>query len=285
MNLKLAEYVTTRILTCMAAAIGCLMGLTAQAQTTPARLPTTVSSSDATAAAKAVLADKTHVKLSFLPVDAREFARIAGPRLTQKGQESHTLNGTLTDQSGVGVPVSVLWQNPGLTTITVQNVSPKKVSFDGSSSTSTSAVTPADQDLIESLTDDYPDAFFFAVSNGAAVRFLGSRFRTDDGATKNYQGPWYTIYQKVAPVPGSNAVIQKLYFFDSSTGLLDRVTYQAASGNGQVQTQYSGWRSISGQMVPGKIVRTNASGVEFTLTISQASFGAANSVGAFQQKK
>jgi hypothetical protein len=53
---------------------------------------------------------------------------------------------------------------------------------------------------------------------GKPVRFLGDRFRLDDGAAANYTGPYYDIYQITEPQFDANnnrkeTVQEKLYFF------------------------------------------------------------------------
>jgi hypothetical protein len=96
-----------------------------------------------------------------------------------------------------------------------------------------------------------------AVLRGAAPRIVGRRFREDDGRTPNYKGPWHDIYEIAVPSPDhSRKHIQKMFYFDSTTGQIARVRYKSQRGGVLVETRWSGWQLVGGQPVPGSVIRT-----------------------------
>jgi hypothetical protein len=85
-----------------------------------------------------------------------------------------------------------------------------------------SVLSDSDLGILESLANDSGEAFLYAYMHGHAQRFLGGRFRTDNGKTANYAGPWYDIYESVAPDKAATLVLpatQKFYHFDSISKL------------------------------------------------------------------
>lgn len=222
----------------------------------------------------------THVSLRMLPPDVQIYAAAIGSRLTSTGAEQTTMTGTYADKDGT-VPMTLVWQNPGKVQVRLQSSKAAILTWDGSAAgiKSSAGVSAVQNDLIETLTDDYPDSFFFNLRT-AAYRLLGSRARTDDGQTPGYTGPYYDICEKVGPAPSSKVMNRKLYFFDSTTGLLSLVKYQTASGV-PIEVVYSNWIVSNGQRTPGTIERRSAGTVEFTITLGPPALAAANSNSVF----
>ena len=141
------------------------------------------------------------------------------------------------------------------------------------------SVAAPDLELLESLVNDSPETFLYGFSQGAGYRFLGARFRTDDGKTSNYQGPLYDIYEVVAPVPvaAGNPSRQKLVYFDSRTKLLAQSRYLIQRGGAKVSvsTEYGGWTNSGGQAFAGQIVRKEDGVVVFRFKITSATVGPA----------
>ncbi len=113
----------------------------------------------------------THLKVGALPPDVRLYANAIGSRLTAPGLEQTTMTGTYTDNNGT-VPLTLVWQNPGKVQVTLGSGATTVLSFVSAAAGAAGATSAAYQDLLETLTDDYPDAFFFNVGS-AAYRFSG----------------------------------------------------------------------------------------------------------------
>jgi hypothetical protein len=142
-----------------------------------------------------------------------------------------------------------------------------------------------DLDILESILDDSAESFLYGLVNGRANRFLGGRFRTDNGKTANYQGPYYDVYETIAPVKAarSNAPRHKLYYFDSQTKLLMKTRYVISreSATAEVLTEFTDWTTTAGQAYPGHIVRKENGSVVFSFDLSSASAGPSANAGLF----
>ena len=138
--------------------------------------------------------------------------------------------------------------------------------------------------LAESLLDDSVEQFFAAVDRGDAVRLLGRRYRTDDGSTLAYAGPWHDIYELHWRGRDGQAASQRIkqFYFDSQTGYLARVRYPSSAG--AVETQLSDWRQVNGQALAGRIVRIVAGVTQWTFTADTLTLGADQNDGHFSSK-
>jgi hypothetical protein len=198
-----------------------------------------------------------------------------GNRLQVPGLERLTEAGMYTDSNG-SQSIQFTWELPGNVRIDFTGGTSHAVVFNGTSTTATAGTpSPSDDDLIESLADDRTEALLYGPGqSGFSMRFLGERFRTDKGTNKAYAGPFYDISQTFSTVAvrSDKAKRQKLYLFDSGTQLLTKTTYQIvrAGVNIKVDTAYSGWSTISGQAVPGQIVRSENGVSVFTILVKSA---------------
>jgi hypothetical protein len=145
---------------------------------------------------------------------------------------------------------------------------------------------PDELDLVESLTYDNAEHFFHTQMQGNAMRFLGSRFRTDDGSDPDYSGPYFEIYKIADRIAASGEErAAKLYYFNSETLLLERVIY-VINRNGSeinIETKLSDWRVQDGQKVARRIERLENGRSVFVLNIRSAQFGKRAEDGSFQQ--
>jgi hypothetical protein len=109
----------------------------------------------------------------------------------------------------------------------------------------------AEQDLMETLVYGSAEHFFDTQMGGMATRFLGSRFRLDDGSSADYSGPYYDVYKvadQIKTSPDEREQL-KLYYFNSETLLLERVTYEI-NRNGstvKVEERLGDWTKEQGQ--------------------------------------
>lgn len=142
-----------------------------------------------------------------------------------------------------------------------------------------------EQDEVESLLFDFVDHFFAAQMQGAATRFLGSRFRLDDGKNPRYTGPFYEIYQVTDRIAVKQEAREqsKLYFFNSDSLLLERVRYQIKRDGEPVRVEVliSGWRKVDGHQIPRAITRTEDGAPVLALSITSVAVGGKQNDGIF----
>jgi hypothetical protein len=185
----------------------------------------------------------------------QEKVNALGTRLFTPGQERVILIGTL-QRNGATTPVTVTFQLPNK--VKVDFGQGQVVGFDGSTSWDAgSTVTSDDQALLEALSDDAPETFFYnAAAQTHRLRPLAHRARMDDGTATNYSGPWMDIYQEIGvPIAtGEKGTRVKHFYFDSITHLPNRVRYILPTGS-RVEVLRSGWTKSSGQYIPVQISR------------------------------
>jgi hypothetical protein len=121
---------------------------------------------------------------------------------------------------------------------------------------------------------------------GKAMRFLGARFRTDDGSAADYAGPYFDIYKIADQIQASGQERPaKLYHFNSETLLLERVTYVINRGGAEisVETKLTDWHGAEGQQVARRIERFENGKSVFVLNVRSVQFGARADDGLFVQ--
>lgn len=221
-----------------------------------------------------------------VPITLRNALVALGDRLEQPGKERFTVAGTYTDNKG-SQGAKITWELPGKVRIDLTGAFSHSVLSDGATTaTNTGAVSPSDDDLIESLGDDRAETLLYgAVGANFPWRFLGASFRTDDGTTKNYTGPFYDIHQTAAAarVRSDQAPRSKFFCFDSGTSLLAETRYEIERNGTQVNvaTVYTGWSSASGQAVPGQIIRRENGAEVFRIQVSSGQVSSAANDGVF----
>lgn len=200
-----------------------------------------------------------------------------GDRLEKPGKERLTLIGTIS-RDGQSQPVLLVLEFPDRLRLETQSGIQRDVlTFNGKRGAKAGgAFDQSEEDLVETLAYDTAEHFFIGQGNGMATRFLGSRFRADDGTTRNYTGPFYDIYQTNEQVKLGAVTREqtKAYCFNSETLLLERVTYRNRVSQ-PVEIRITGWRDVQGQQVPTRIVRIEAGQPVLTLVVSSASVGSA----------
>jgi hypothetical protein len=210
-----------------------------------------------------------------------------GNRLEKPGRERLTLTGTWRLPAREAREFAAFQEFPDRLRFSVGGPQNRVLTFDGQQPNA--LVTPAtssDLDLIETLVYDSAEHFFAAQMQGSAMRFLGSRFRTDDGSNPDYSGPYFDVYKIADQIKASGQERPaKLYYFNSETFLLERVTYvinrEGAEVN--VETRLSDWRGTDGQQVPRRIERLENGKSVFVLTIWSASLAHRADDGMFVQ--
>lgn len=217
-------------------------------------------------------------------------------RLARPGKERVAFGGTLTQASGRS-NLRVVVELPDKFRID-ETGAPNglSVSSNGRAPNSARALSDEANDIIESLVADTADYFLY--STGLSATHIGRRFRQVDGLSSGippvtelsqpYNGPLYDMYLWMGPITvrSTPASRQKLYRFDSATGLLDLVQYvvNRAGREATVTTMVSGWQvDRDGVASPGRIERREDGRVIMTLDSIAASSGPKANDGIFER--
>lgn len=200
-----------------------------------------------------------------------------GDRLERPGRERLRVTGTLSwTEDSQTEEVTALFEFPERLRLTTQRGNQTHIfTFDGEQVRSDMETVP--RDLIETLIYGSAEHFFTTQMQGRATRFLGSRFRDDDGSIPVYTGAYYDIYK----VAEEEQV--RLYYFNSDTLLLERVTYELNrnSATVKVEERLGGWTKEQGQQVARRIERLENGESIFVLTIRAASLSQRAADGIF----
>jgi len=210
-----------------------------------------------------------------------------GNRLEKPGQERLALVGTWR-VAGTAQPqeFAATMEFPDKLRLTFAGPQNRVVTFDGQQTKATQTPAADELDLIETLAYDSAEHFFAAQMQGNAMRFLGARFRTDDGSTPDYDGPYFDVYKIADQIKTSEQDrAAKLYYFNSDTLLLERVTYTLNRDGSEVnvETKLSDWRMVDGQQVARRIERFENGKSVSVLTIRSAGLGRRADDGIFAQ--
>jgi hypothetical protein len=225
----------------------------------------------------------SYLRQSGIHPNARDVLAAIGKRLQVPGFERITYQCSYTDSNSTS-PATFIWQLPGYVSLTISNNNKTYVLDPNSGLQNGNALSSSELNMLESLSSDLPEGFLYAMTGQGAFRFLGQRFRTDNGRTANYQGPWYDIFETVAKVAAQNNTSrQKFYYFDSTTKLLAQVQYKIPHGNSDtvVTTLYKNWMTLQSNMVPGQIVRQENGSTVFTLTVNSVTVQAQQNDAVF----
>lgn len=227
------------------------------------------------------------VRAGVLWPQLRPYLKVLGDRLEKSGKERLTLSGTLDRAGEQRVAFTGTLEFPDRLRLTMPSGTETRtlIYYGETARAADTVLSSADQGLIESLINDSAEHFFKAQAEGAPTRHLGDRFRADDGSTENYSGPYYDVFslQDAVIIESASRSQSKLYYFNSETRLLDRVTYDT-SRNGEtiaVETQFSEWQKVQDQQVAHRIVRLENGRPVISLTITAASVAARLNDGLF----
>jgi len=210
-----------------------------------------------------------------------------GGRMTTAANAQVSLSGTVTDAAGSRM-ATILVQAPGQ--FSYRDGKGAAITFDGSAfqASSGQSVT-ASQAIVESLLADLPDTILLQALNGGGVRVVGSHFRTDNGKTPNYTGPYWTLIE-FAPVTRAGLawgqpLQQELFLaIDEKTRLPAEVRRAVRTGSNAVevtQTQFGNWTQQNGQWFPGSIVRLENGKQTLSFAVSGATTGPASAASTF----
>lgn len=214
--------------------------------------------------------------------------KATGDRLEKPGKERLRVTGTLSRANDSQIQeVVAVFEFPERLHLTLQKGNQRRiVTFDGEQAKAVgNPLDGVEHDLIETLVYGSPEHFFNTQMEGQATRFLGSRFRLDDGTNDNYDGPYYDVYKvgdqiRVTTEPTERL---KLYYFNSETLLLERVSYELDRNGStvQVEERLGGWTKEQGQQVARRIERFENGESVFVLTVHSADLSRRADEGIF----
>ncbi len=217
-----------------------------------------------------------------------------GDRFEKQGKERLTIVGTISDPSlsqEEKTPSRLIFEFPDKLRLEKQRKDKLHVTiFDGKTKFKVGdTLKKEEEDELESLVLDSTDHFLAGHMQGFTTRFLGSRFRLDDGTSRDYKGPFYDIYQLTDQIPSGNSEKReqhKRYFINSNSQLIERITYQIKNNGRDVDVivQYSGWQKVNGQQLPTTITRLENGKEIMSLSISAASLSPRADDGIFTNK-
>lgn len=198
-------------------------------------------------------------RLRNIPEDLWKYVGPLGDRLRAPGKERLVMTAVLTE-AGRDTNVELIYEFPGRLSVRETGPAGRVLTLAGQDVWA-GAGNPSqrDEDLLESFGEDSAEGFFEALLQGAALRRLGGRFRTEDGRAANYRGPWHDIFEVTGQARAARArgLRPKTYHFDSETRLLWKARYRrAAAAGGIVETVFTDWRTVNGQAAPHQIERS-----------------------------
>ena len=211
-----------------------------------------------------------YVRSSALQPKLRWNLKALGNRLEHPGKEQMIIHGALR-RAGVSSAAPVVLNMEvakRMTLSTTAGIQKETIAFDGTLS-SLATVAKEHRDVVETFLFDTAENFFLEQMKGAATRCLGYRFRADE---QTRTGPFHDIYMVTPTERSGDLRGAKLFYFNSDTLLLDRITYQTTA---RVEVRLSNWQDINGQKVAFRIERLENGTNVMTLTIDRAVFAPA----------
>jgi hypothetical protein len=252
------------------------------------RVTVTDSNASNQPAASARVKRVAYVRPSALTPKLLWHLKAMGDRLEKPGKERLSLTGTLaraTDSQAE--EMAAVWEFPDRLRLTRQKgIHARVITFDEDrAKAADNELDTAEQDLLETLVYGTADHFFATQVQGMATRFLGSRFRLDDGSSADYTGPYYDVYKVADSVKTSAEPREqlKLYYFNSDTLLLERVTYEITRNGStvKVEERLGDWTREQGQQVARRIERFENGESVFVFTVRTAHFSPRADDGLF----
>jgi hypothetical protein len=197
-----------------------------------------------------------------IPALASKNLMALGKRMSCVGKEKTTYTGQLFDKNGKAASARVIQDVLGLVRLEGFRNNGEVLSFDGKNVKSSLngneiAAQKDDEDLLEVFVMDTVEGMMESMRKSAAVRFLGTGFGPSPDAEPDYKGPRYDIYEVTTTVRcrQDQLLRTKLYYFDTSTGLLLSTRYydRSAATPVKIETRYSTWGDIDGSKYPAHI--------------------------------
>lgn len=223
---------------------------------------------------------------SRLTPTVRYMANANGARLIKPGKERIIQQGTVMRGAGSPASIQIVREFPGRIRIVEGAASPIVVAGVGAEPAKGGGLSDAERDLVETILADSFEEFFRILTETSAYRFLGSRFRADDGRRPGYAGPFYDVYQVLARIAerGSVRVQPKRYYVNSDSLLLDKVRYSLErGGRTEVEVRFEDYQKLDGEFIPQRVIRTENGRTVLTVAITSTAFSPKLTDGLFNR--
>jgi len=227
---------------------------------------------DAVASQPNPIRGRLHNRLALQP-EANKLRRRLGQRFLAPGREVSVQTGVVTlgaDRQTVRIVRSQDDDDERLTI--VFGGGPPSLTWsgvDGAKSSDDSA-TGSLRELIERLALDSPDQFVLAQLRGASYQTIARDVRpAEAGGSDNYTGPRWDLVRVAEPSsPTQNGPQSswRLYYINSSTGLIDKVISQEQGKT--ITAEISGWINQNGEMIPTRTIWKSNDQIVMELTLT-----------------
>jgi hypothetical protein len=145
---------------------------------------------------------------------------------------------------------------------------------DGARSNDISAIGSL-RELIERLALDSPDQFVLAQLRGASYHTVARDVRpAEAGGSDDYTGPRWDLVRIAEPsrlTQNRPRSLWRLYYINSSTGLIDKVVSQEQGKT--ITAEFSGWITQGGETIPTRIMWKLNKRVVMDLAITNGAHG------------
>jgi hypothetical protein len=229
-----------------------------------------------------------YISIPQMDSNIQDLLKTMGNRLMKKGKERVILKGTITTGSdNSNTPFILVRENPGFLFIRKGvGTDEKIIKSNGMRIGKVEGVLSSqEQDLANSLLEDFPDRFYFVLANGNGSRRLVGRFHLDGSKAEGEESPAYFIYALRAPTRFGDAssCVNKSYFFNEQTRLLEQALYWDSQGDGKTENiiLYEEWQRIDDQFLPTHITRLVNGQSVYDLRINSSQFNPTSDDGTF----
>ena len=220
---------------------------------------------------------------SWIPSDFWRPLESLGKRVQFPGNERTVMTGQFTDAEG-SRPAVLTQQLPALVRFEGVNRGGGPLLFDGERTGA--GLSPAQEDVIESVVLDTPEGLFSTIRQAGAARLIGRNFGPDPKREPNYDGSRYDVYELAAPARTrrDGVLRSKRYYFDAKTGLLESTRYsdRRAGRAVRVETRFSSWTTVSGSSYPRLIERHEDGQFVFRFSVSAVTSGPPQNIKFFR---
>jgi hypothetical protein len=211
--------------------------------------------------------------------EAIKLSRILGQRLSDRKSVISQMTGVLrvgTDEQRVRL---VRRQESKGETVEVainHRQSPLTWSADQGSKSSGETLSNQERFIIERLTLDSPDQFVLAQLRGASYYTVAHNVRPAEiGGADGYTGLMWDIVRVTEPAgakaQGTGQSQWRLYYINTSTGLIDKVV--SPEQDGMIEAEFSNWTEVRGEKVPSRITWSRQGQVIMQFNLTNFSHG------------
>lgn len=216
-----------------------------------------------------------YARLSLQP-EADKLRRRLGQRFLAPGRERTAIVGSLTI-GGQQLPVLIVrTQNDDGENVEIGlNGGPASLTWSAIEGAKSGGGLPNSSErlLIERLALDSPDQFIQAQLRGASYYTVArSAMPAEANGVDDYAGPVWDLVRIGEPSgAGANRPVSlsRLYYINSSTGLIDKIAYQEQGDT--VIAELSDWTNQAGELEPRRIIWKRNNQIVLQLTVANIS--------------